>query len=211
MSLTSSCCVCSTLRVYRGQYTPLETLRNRRLRQHLPVPESNRNFLISPPGSPPVGWEQIREDPPNMETLARDLATALENLTTHSPYDHDHQDGSDDSDGGHGSACGHSESSSPRLATPRDTLIIPHQRSPSGDLPSVLVSDTDYCDGVCSPTSRNGLSISQAFSLQRRTPSPRPPSRISQVKATVESMQSCYQFPPNAPRIDRTARPPLAS
>ncbi|GAA5879879.1 hypothetical protein JCM3774_002268 [Rhodotorula dairenensis] len=32
---------------------------------HLEVPSSGRNFLISPPGSPPVGWQQIEEDSPN--------------------------------------------------------------------------------------------------------------------------------------------------
>jgi calcipressin-2 len=36
--------------------------------------------LISPPGSPPVGWEQIVEDPPNSTPLAADLLHALEKL-----------------------------------------------------------------------------------------------------------------------------------
>lgn len=35
---------------------------------HLSVPDSGRNFLISPPGSPPVGWEQIEEESPNIRT-----------------------------------------------------------------------------------------------------------------------------------------------
>ena len=39
-----------------------------------------RNFLISPPGSPPVGWEQTREEPPNEVALAEDLQRALEQL-----------------------------------------------------------------------------------------------------------------------------------
>lgn len=35
---------------------------------HLEVPTSGRNFLISPPGSPPVGWQQLEEDTPNTAT-----------------------------------------------------------------------------------------------------------------------------------------------
>lgn len=47
---------------------------------HLLPPTSDRNFLISPPGSPPIGWEPIIEDPPNRETLAGDLMDALKRL-----------------------------------------------------------------------------------------------------------------------------------
>ena len=36
------------------------------------------NFLILPPGSPPVGWEQTHEEPPNEVPLAEDLQRALE-------------------------------------------------------------------------------------------------------------------------------------
>lgn len=39
-----------------------------------------RNFLISPPGSPPVGWVPVREDPPNESPLAQDLVDALERV-----------------------------------------------------------------------------------------------------------------------------------
>jgi Calcipressin len=47
---------------------------------HLRPPVPERNFLISPPGSPPVGWVAIREDPPNETPLAQDLVEALERL-----------------------------------------------------------------------------------------------------------------------------------
>lgn len=43
-------------------------------------PAIEKNFLISPPGSPPVGWEQIKEDPPNATPLADDLINALRKL-----------------------------------------------------------------------------------------------------------------------------------
>lgn len=36
--------------------------------------------MISPPGSPPEGWEPVTEDAPNSVTLAEDLQRALESL-----------------------------------------------------------------------------------------------------------------------------------
>ncbi|KAL1915221.1 uncharacterized protein VTP21DRAFT_7497 [Calcarisporiella thermophila] len=62
-------------RVYYGEHTSFDTESN-----SLHVPELEKNWLISPPGSPPVGWEQIREDPPNRKVLADDLAHSLANL-----------------------------------------------------------------------------------------------------------------------------------
>ncbi|GAA5868873.1 hypothetical protein JCM8547_002852 [Rhodosporidiobolus lusitaniae] len=35
----------------------------------LTVPSSGKNFLISPPGSPPVGWEQTSEEAPNSQVF----------------------------------------------------------------------------------------------------------------------------------------------
>lgn len=65
------------LRVFRGDPTPLDQLDNPDL---LRPPALEKNFLISPPGSPPVGWEQIREEPPNNTPLADDLIAALTKL-----------------------------------------------------------------------------------------------------------------------------------
>jgi hypothetical protein len=44
---------------------------------HLQVPAQTKNFLISPPGSPPIGWEPVAEEPPNTSSLAADLIAAL--------------------------------------------------------------------------------------------------------------------------------------
>ncbi|KAF9099671.1 hypothetical protein BGX29_006985 [Mortierella sp. GBA35] len=64
----------STIRVYFGQHT--EAVIDPASR-YLHPPELEKNWLISPPGSPPIGWSQVREDPPNSLHLAEDLVKAL--------------------------------------------------------------------------------------------------------------------------------------
>lgn len=61
------------LRVFRADPTPPTPPTEALLRP----PAIEKNFLISPPGSPPVGWEQVVEEPPNVTPLADDLITAL--------------------------------------------------------------------------------------------------------------------------------------
>ncbi|KAF9432861.1 carbohydrate-binding module 1 protein [Entomortierella beljakovae] len=63
-----------SIRVYFGQHTEISEDPSDR---YLHPPELEKNWLISPPGSPPVGWTQIREDPPNSVHLADDLVKAL--------------------------------------------------------------------------------------------------------------------------------------
>ena len=77
-----------TLRVYRGDPTPLDTPEakydpdgtRKRNPYYLAPPSPTKNFLISPPGSPPEGWEPIQEEPPNVTPLADDLMAALHKL-----------------------------------------------------------------------------------------------------------------------------------
>ncbi|KAG6854177.1 hypothetical protein C0991_009829 [Blastosporella zonata] len=72
------------LRVYRADPNPLTTedMFGNIIPEanYLRPPAIEKNFLISPPGSPPVGWEQIKEDPPNATPLADDLMQALRKL-----------------------------------------------------------------------------------------------------------------------------------
>ncbi|KAJ6473247.1 Calcipressin [Mycena sanguinolenta] len=71
------------LRVYRADPNPLLPMQSTDLipeANYLRPPDIEKNFLISPPGSPPVGWEPIREDPPNATPLAEDLMAALRKL-----------------------------------------------------------------------------------------------------------------------------------
>lgn len=70
------------LRVYRGDPIPvsLPSPGADGDSNHLKPPPLEKNFLISPPGSPPVGWEPIKEEPPNAAPLADDLIAALKKL-----------------------------------------------------------------------------------------------------------------------------------
>ncbi|CAF0951500.1 unnamed protein product [Brachionus calyciflorus] len=56
------------------------TLKNSR--PFLELPKNDKTFLISPPSSPPVGWEQTHEDPP---IINYDLLAALSKLNPNEP------------------------------------------------------------------------------------------------------------------------------
>lgn len=68
------------LRVFRAEPTTISPPTTGPEGRFLCPPEISKNFLISPPGSPPVGWEQVHEDPPNATPLAVDLIAALRDL-----------------------------------------------------------------------------------------------------------------------------------
>ncbi|KIX04045.1 uncharacterized protein Z518_07598 [Rhinocladiella mackenziei CBS 650.93] len=61
---------------YFGEPTPIGDEK-----KYLERPDAGRLFFISPPPSPPIGWEMRREDPPNKEVHAGDLASKLEKLS----------------------------------------------------------------------------------------------------------------------------------
>ncbi|KAJ9614140.1 hypothetical protein H2200_002276 [Cladophialophora chaetospira] len=62
---------------YFGEPTPID-----QGMKYLDRPDAGRLFFISPPPSPPVGWEMRSEDPPNKEVHAEDLATKLAKLSS---------------------------------------------------------------------------------------------------------------------------------
>lgn len=63
------------VRIYFGEQTPIVVED-----QHLAAPKSQKLFFISPPPSPPFGWEVREEAAPNKEVVAEDLARALAGL-----------------------------------------------------------------------------------------------------------------------------------
>ena len=66
------------IRCYFGQPTPVsgEDIPD----QYLKAPDPGKLFFISPPPSPPCGWESREEEPPNKATHADDLERALAGL-----------------------------------------------------------------------------------------------------------------------------------
>lgn len=64
-------------RVYFGAPTPTDLADKD---HHLALPDAGKLFFISPPPSPPHGWEMKLEDAPNKMVHADDLAEALAKL-----------------------------------------------------------------------------------------------------------------------------------
>lgn len=62
-------------KVYFGRPTPVD-----QKDEHLALPDAGKLFFISPPPSPPHGWEVRLEDAPNKLVHAEDLADALAKL-----------------------------------------------------------------------------------------------------------------------------------
>lgn len=200
----------------------------------LAVPTTDKNFLISPPGSPPVGWEPIREDPPNRDTLAEDLMKALADLRDTGSHIESHQprvwgEGASASDEGkaeRGSGgAGTPEvilapSTAPAMRSfqpawlrgDQDTDTNTSREDEQIELPGVTVQSFDGDDDEQNG-SNEGAKLYNGFS-------------ISSVKATVDSMRGPMQLGGSSTdlnanqglgtelgggprRITPTSRPPL--
>jgi hypothetical protein len=114
------------VRVYFGQHTNIETKD-----EHLPLPDAGKLFFISPPPSPPHGWEMKLEDAPNKQVHAEDLAEALAKLH-HKPRTD--LPASPSSDGEREGGRARSGSST--------TIYNPSEHGLSPNLPAISVEDT---------------------------------------------------------------------
>lgn len=122
-------------KVYFGQPTPVHARD-----EHLALPDAGKLFFISPPPSPPHGWEMRLEDAPNKQVHADDLAEALAKLHSERPAiaDSPVSPGPD-----HGPARNRSRSS---------TLIYrPEEHGNSPGLPAVVVEDMTDSPMAMSP------------------------------------------------------------
>lgn len=120
----------SRVRVYFGQPTRLESEA-----QHLNLPKSQKLFFISPPPSPPMGWEMRNEEPPNKEVHAEDLAAALAKLHARPAADDALVDGNE----------GQKElnrGSSRQRAGSTTVVYHPSEHGNSPGLPAIAVVDT---------------------------------------------------------------------
>ncbi|PWN47635.1 Calcipressin-domain-containing protein [Violaceomyces palustris] len=162
------------LKVVYGRFTsPTETQPS-----SLSVPSTDKNFLISPPGSPPVGWEPIREDPPNRDTLAEDLMRALGELRDTQSHIRSHKPrfwGCGGEEGGRGETTTRNGGGPPH-PPPEVILLAVSETEEDGILPGVTVQSMD-AEEEGDEGSKDG---------RGRTP---PRFSISSVKATVESMR----------------------
>ena len=118
------------VRVYFGEPTPTDD----RAVKHLAAPEADRLFFISPPPSPPAGWEMRNEEPPNKAVHAEDLASALAKLHAKPRADAAMAEGEEG--GGDGKRRGSST-----------VVYRPDEHGGSPGLPAVMVEDTTQGHG----------------------------------------------------------------
>ncbi|CCG80589.1 Putative uncharacterized protein [Taphrina deformans PYCC 5710] len=123
----------------------------------LQVPELERNWLISPPGSPPVGWTQVREDAPNAQILHESLLAALERLPQEFEESCMNHDNTTDS------------GNDPSKAQKPDRLTI--LDSTSSELPAIVVHlDNANSDDIASSNGTTGISRTRVSMV--KTPMP---------------------------------------
>jgi hypothetical protein len=142
------------VRVYFGEPTPVEPVD-----RHLHAPASQKLFFISPPPSPPHGWEMRQEEPPNKQVHPEDLVQALASLRARpaqqqqqqqdllSPVSPtDERNGSED-DERWAAAARNRERSASTTTMIYDPVF--HGHSP--DLPAIAVEDLTHTPDEVSP------------------------------------------------------------
>lgn len=132
------------VRVYFGAPTPIRPLSDKE--RHLQAPKLDKQFFISPPPSPPAGWEVRLEDAPNKEVHASDLSIALQRLNA-------------SANGPDGRDVEMEDATTPNSATTfegqrsRSSTIVyhPEDHGNSPNLPAIAVEDTTMTPGDLSP------------------------------------------------------------
>lgn len=148
----------------------------------LSVPALSRNFLISPPGSPPVGWEQTLEEAPNPNPLPSDVETGgdggwAEELSRALRFLSTTSGGDEEEEGVNLGGEGRPEQNGHEDDEPSTTqLLMP---TSSSQRPAITVSTPSAADVKRVNNGDTGSGTG--------TPPPGA-QKISSVKATIESM-----------------------
>lgn len=148
------------IRVYFGINTPMNPSD-----QHLPLPKSDKLFFISPPPSPPMGWEMRNEDAPNTVVHPEDLAEALAKL--HARPTNDPMSPVEDG-------------ASPITRRRTGSTVVVYHPDDHGDspqLPAISVEDTTETPELLTPDAMEGVEgpIATEKAMGRNTSTARPP------------------------------------
>jgi hypothetical protein len=137
-ALDGSSILNNRVRVYFGSHTKIGDEE-----KYLHLPKSDKLFFISPPPSPPMGWQMRDEEPPNKDVHAEDLTAALSKLQAR-PGPMDAMDL-----GGHGQYG----KVTTRARSGTGTVVYhPEDHGDSPALPAIEVEDlTDSPSGDVSP------------------------------------------------------------
>lgn len=135
------------IRVYFGQETKIATSDED---LHLKAPQSQKLFFISPPPSPPHGWESKNEDPPNKEVHADDLADALHKLNARADFVA--------AEKAHEAEVKRREINRNRSDS-RTIVYHPVEQGHSPDLPAIAVEDTSESPSPITPSFEQQMSM----------------------------------------------------
>ena len=136
-------------RIYFGEPTPIHPKD-----QHLHAPHSSKLFFISPPPSPPHGWETRNEEPPNRDVHAEDLAAALAKLHARPTTAQDQAAlGEEEPLERRGDGGEREGRRVPNRARSGSATVVyhPQDHGDSPHLPAVMVEDTTESGGDVSP------------------------------------------------------------
>ena len=133
-------------RVYFGEHTPVQPVD-----QHLQAPESKKLFFISPPPSPPHGWELRNEEPPNAVVVAEDLAQALARLDWVKAGKSNSKDSG--ADGASGAEMGGASSICRPRSASSVVLFEPEEAENGEKMPAISVDDYTDSGDEASPVS----------------------------------------------------------